>query len=968
MWQNLKTLLIFSCYVSICPIFSYSQVVTADQMEPYFGLPNGTIYRVIEDKRGQIWVCSENGVVKKNSDGIRRFNIELGLQTNDIWDIRLDNRERVWLSSFHSGIQYIENDTVKTLTNSDRYKQLYYSGSSGDTTFFNSNYNGRFNKRLYSVGCKEIREYKPNSKQSKVLCRTSNNVVFYQEPNQPMAIESRSNNKGVEVYDLVSLYLKTAIDNQSTYINRIGDKLVHIGKDKTSILNVEKKEFILLNDGSLIIDRKWSGIKKETKFHSKLVGYLSQTFQFTRITNLFVDSNNNSWITDASGRLYLVREVDLYTKQTTFLNKENFTIVYDIPNTNIKLGSAGMQRFYFINNHNIQPVFNNIDFDFLTDVKINDTAIFIAYGSNISVYPYIIKNNQVILKKPKNYFKGLMEFTFEKFEIASNPNEIIAETGWVTKLENGIAKRTHLFAPGIDPYLDNERITIIKQFENTFIRVSDSGVEFADSGTKKHVRYQTQGITDVQLLGDFILVSSTSKGLCVYNKSSLELTKRHEKARDILHFKQIGNKNYLVQANGVFQFRIARNGEVKVVNRLLITPTKNTIISFNKESCGDFTYILDDRILTIDNEYSLNKKKDSFSKFVVYQNGKELGVEKIKELYGNNLLFKLFQNTPVLEKSFFTHSLTGTTNSYSYSNDPFANYFSLEPGDYKYIVTELIHPLSDISLHSTTFSFRVIAPFNNSILYYFILALTFLVSISIGVYITRKVLIAKSQRELHVKKLELNFLQAQLNPHFLFNALNNLQTLVFLGSMEKVNKFIGDFSDIMRKTLDSSRMEDMSIREEVDFLESYLSLESLRFNDELTWRVVVGPNVSKETKIPSMILQPIVENAVVHAFKGKEFNLKIDIIFDIIDDFIEIQVIDNGVGIKNNIIKEQNLKTSRKSWGMKILKEKIELLNRKDKQFISLEYKSNSLDIEFPGTVVIVKIKKIKDELENGFN
>jgi tetratricopeptide (TPR) repeat protein len=158
------------------------------------------------------------------------------------------------------------------------------------------------------------------------------------------------------------------------------------------------------------------------------------------------------------------------------------------------------------------------------------------------------------------------------------------------------------------------------------------------------------------------------------------------------------------------------------------------------------------------------------------------------------------------------------------------------------------------------------------------------------------------QRKLKGKQqsaeMKQRLLRAQLNPHFLFNSLNSIQRLYVDGKTEIANDFIADFAQLMRDILEKTGRTQISVSEEIDFIEAYLSLEKRRLGDKFDYEIHISDEIRNgDYEIPSFIIQPLVENALLHGILPKSERGKIEVMVEILsNDRLEISVKDNGVG------------------------------------------------------------------------
>ncbi|MGB0367960.1 MAG: tetratricopeptide repeat-containing sensor histidine kinase, partial [Flavobacteriales bacterium] len=146
----------------------------------------------------------------------------------------------------------------------------------------------------------------------------------------------------------------------------------------------------------------------------------------------------------------------------------------------------------------------------------------------------------------------------------------------------------------------------------------------------------------------------------------------------------------------------------------------------------------------------------------------------------------------------------------------------------------------------------------------------------------------------------LKALQSQMNPHFIFNALNSVQDLVLLKDVRSSNKYLGKFSDLIRKILLSSQKQYISLHEEIETLQLYLDLEKLRFGDGFTPEIKhqLPETVLNEQQVPAMFIQPFAENAMKHGLFHKKGDKHLTIAFESKANKLVCTITDNGIGLK----------------------------------------------------------------------
>lgn len=189
--------------------------------------------------------------------------------------------------------------------------------------------------------------------------------------------------------------------------------------------------------------------------------------------------------------------------------------------------------------------------------------------------------------------------------------------------------------------------------------------------------------------------------------------------------------------------------------------------------------------------------------------------------------------------------------------------------------------------------------------------------------------------------LALKSLRTQMNPHFIFNALNSVNSFIASNDERTANKYLSDFSQLMRSVLENSDEDFIPLSKEIELLDLYVKLEHFRFKDKFNYTIHVDEKLQvSEFVIPPMLLQPYVENAVWHGLRYKEEMGQLDIKFEQLDsETVQISIIDDGIGRKKSKALKTDNQKKQKSKGMGNIQKRISILNEmyKDKVDVHVE-------------------------------
>jgi len=204
------------------------------------------------------------------------------------------------------------------------------------------------------------------------------------------------------------------------------------------------------------------------------------------------------------------------------------------------------------------------------------------------------------------------------------------------------------------------------------------------------------------------------------------------------------------------------------------------------------------------------------------------------------------------------------------------------------------------------------------------------------------------------KKISLQSLRREMNPHFIFNSLNSVNQFIAQNKEIEANKYLTSYSSLMRNMMESSSKDFIPLQYEIDHLQKYLELEHLRFSSQFDFIINMDESIDAEAVLaPNMLIQPHLENAIWHGLRYKETKGLLLLSIKNKKSFIEISIDDNGIGIeKSNAIKTQNQKIHQ-SIGLQNIKERTKLLNDLYKVDISFAVINKVND---GGTIVTLKI------------
>ena len=267
-------------------------------------------------------------------------------------------------------------------------------------------------------------------------------------------------------------------------------------------------------------------------------------------------------------------------------------------------------------------------------------------------------------------------------------------------------------------------------------------------------------------------------------------------------------------------------------------------------------------------------------------------------------------------------------------NKGIATFNSLAPGDYEF----LYYGVSALGAYSKPKSIRihVSAPVWERPAYQ--LAAISLIAFTTFVIVKKRIRNIRKEADLHqrIAETEMMALRAQINPHFIFNALNSIKGTILGGDEYEAAKYLDKFSKLIRMVLEYSRQRQITLAQEVEYLQLYLEIESFRF-EGLEYEINCDKSLNlHDVQLPAMLIQPFIENAIKHGLQHKQGRkeLKVNIRLRSQSE-LEVAVYDNGIGRKRSAEINSFRNDKPASHGMEITGSRLKILNLKSENNIN---------------------------------
>ncbi|WP_420574218.1 histidine kinase [Kordia sp.] len=913
-------------------------------------LPSNHVYTILQDIDGFIWFLTDKGMVKYNGFEFKQFTTKEGLPNNDVWNAFITSDNKVWYLSKAAQLGYISNDTVQSFP------------SEISNEIINPIFSSQVKDDVYPTG--PTTSYQLVDKQWKKNLNSHNKMKVFHSKIDYLQLNKSLNSLSVFGKNASS---KATFDATDFILNnkrgQITDSLFFF---------INEKNYHILNLKTLKLHRKYF----KNQLHKENV-------QYGRI-NLV---HNKLQISGKGFVAYLDEEFNIV--DPFFFPKEinaHFGLI-DISNT------VWCATF---NNGVYKIPYNKRDakYSFLGEKVqsldiVEDKLIASVYDKGF--YEYDFKKRKFIQKlETKGYIYGTQS-------IKGNPNIYYLSNGNIYSKNGKDIKLLYDYASSNS--INNDKIRKLLFHEGQLFGMFAFGVNKLNSKTFSIEKaYEQKGMNDILSFNNQLLIATTN-GLKSLKKDTIVSIPYNNELlnKSILSLKKISETQFLINTDG-FGAYIANNNTLQILNETKYLSVQDAFIQENAiwlatnkgvwhyEKIGkDFvlkTTINTNEGTPINNVNTVVVIKDKL--FVATDNGLVSIPKKVKKetLFldvfidkirynsktlseGTEVMYTVDNNVNILVATIdfseenkiqtFNYKLAPIQKNWNSSTTSNISFNNLQPNDYQLIISQ---NGIEKSFHFTikplwwqTIIFRALAGIG--------IAITLLSAVWI---LGRRIQRRKDQKLIQEKELseiKLRALRSQMNPHFVFNSLSAIQYYINENDFEASELYLVKFSRLIRRFFELSKENEITLKEEIKLLENYLEIEKLRFKEKLTYQIIIHEELPiNSTKIPTMLLQPIVENAVNHGIFNKEENGMITLQFIYIDtSTFRVEIIDNGVGYKGT----KNL-TRKKENSSNVLQDRLRILNQSRKWSITHENEEVFPDHKDKGNKAIFIIKKIINE------
>lgn len=929
-----------------------------DELNKY----SNEFYDIIETPNGTKWISSENGLLKYDGRKFEKVRNE-EQKGNTVFNLQIDKKGKLWFNNLYGQFFYVKNDSIQF------YKDFNSVLKGGLSQFIVKGEDIVYlfsSKGIYRSDAETIRKISD----TKVLtsCYTGEKGYFIDNESRIFTIDFST--------DKITQLSQLEIENSSS-------KPVFFVLDTTCFLfaeNRSKGQFLKITDSG----------------HLKINS--PEDIAFERLINVKVVDHKVFVFTYNGTQVYEYKE-DSFVYRNTFFKENKVSHLFKDSEDNywfatLKDGIKVVPNINLLSNN-----FNYESYGYIVGSKAkNDRELIFYTDSGYLLFFDVIKGITKVLKVPTKNILSAIEVDPKKdiVYIGVNNNE-----SFIYDLKKHTFQKTSLFNVAKDIQVVGDKVLYLTYnksvlYTEKYNRIQEDTVDDSRAYTA-HVSKTAQDFFIATASGVYKF-SSGKKKLLQFKNEIFNATSIAETDDGTIWFSGVQNKLYYLKNNEVFNYRFKdfEPKEIKFLkaykNELWIVSEKGLLMIDRSDKFKETLYntrnsgisgsivsleVFKDKIIYTSNKEIFSIKKELLSTkktkipdayfTAVTVLDKEIDISKKIELTHekNNIKF-----------SFNTNAFNNAENiSYKYRLKNYDNtwreieeaersvkYLSIPPGNYVFEVFPFyIDEVARTNNKIVSIEVVVNEPFWKTKGFVFMISVLLVLILYGIVTISNKIKIEKKNREISqllvdkkITALQLENLRSQMNPHFIFNAMNSIQDYIVHNERKLASSYLVKFSRLMRLYLEHSQVSEIFLKEEIETLELYLFLEKIRFETDFEYEILYDKNLlGSDLKIPSLLLQPFIENAIKHGLSNKKGLKKIKVSFQEKDSFFEIMIDDNGVGRQAT----QNKENKYKSFATKATAKRVELLNKNYNKNISVTIVDKHDEFSRPtGTTVIIQI------------
>lgn len=935
------------------------------------GLPSPESYHVIQDSQGYIWISTDNGVVRFNGRTFEHFSIADGMLDNTIFEMFEDEKGRVWLASYSNKICYFNNGKFHPY----EYNHIIEEHCDGwiKSTFYadkdDNLYLGSLQHGMIQIDNKGNHKFEHNTDINRSIGFIIQDDHLLQFGYSSVYAHMDSSKINTNLIMLNGKWIDTLVLSGRRY-----QSSARISKD--IIMLTCEKDLFLINNQEVIYHEKLDHdvISLQTIDSELWVGFLGHgALAYTwnnnklkksrepclvnkSVSSIYKDSEGGFWFSTLEQGVFYTPNIEIQSlTETEGLGFNEALSISGNENNAIYIGHR---------NSYLSIIKDRIVQNLHIDISGSDTPIteivYINFLNEViltSLRPHVFITEDLSIKKKESD----KHITIEACTKLDDSTIVVAGFQGLMKFKKG--EDIQYFYNK----LHHSKLSCMEYFDSMLYVGSIDGLftinpnEMENSGLKKTtIETKINAITSTT---DYLILGTSDHGLILLNKSDTMQVDIKDGLldNDIRSLKYSDKKLYVGTNKGL---NIIEATDTKYLIKNLTT--KDGLLSNRvNDIYADEEHIWiagNNGVNYFQKDLSLDKDSPRLLLQETKINNSIINTSSPQLSYSDNNLKFLFDAISFygMDDIEYRYRLMPNESSFTTTSSNVVSYSNLSHGTYTLEAqTRVQHGKWSPRL---MYEFSIAKPFWLKSWFIVIAIIGFLGVIYLLFrwrvrYVTLKEQ-KRKQIENEILNARLQAIRSQLNPHFTLNSLNSILNYIGNHDVEAATNYLTKFSKLIRGVYMNSRKQSIILSEEIDMLEMYLQLESMRFEGELDYEINVAQDVDVDfERVPPMVIQPIVENAIIHGIRNNHESGKVVIDFKIEDDLLRCVITDNGVGREaaRKIAQEKGVQSS--GTGLDLVKRRLALDDEIDGDVLLIEDVMDGEKVSGSRVTIIIKKK-----------
>lgn len=924
------------------------------------GLPSSEVYYVLQDSRGYIWCATNNGVSRYNGKEFITYTMAQGLTDNTVFRMCEDHKGRIWFGPQNNELCYWYHDSIFQVSAGKKFADILpttgsvisdmYADSS-DNIWVNTSPDGIFvlkSKNLYT----EIESIKPDCNCHVALKAIEGKKVmsawqWFEERNKTIAPKdlvigySKQNRLNFAQFKNV-LPFANGVKGSATYLSDgrllyVYDKHLYLifPDGKTEIKQFENSITCIKEDGNKGL---WIGFVNAGVLHysnGDINSFPEHILDHYSISNIWQDHEGSIWLSSLEHGIFFIPSLsisvypDIPALEDRIISLAVFNDKVIASTYGTKIVEADEFR-KIVPSNNLEKAKGSSTSNRLYSLRIIDDKVYACFGEGFLIMDKFLNNPQKLFYKgtissPKDVVRSDDHKVWEiwgagirqvrgdtTYNVPFRLTCAIAEKG--SALYLGGKKGLYLFdkekftsLASINPLLKNQIIEMKKDSKgNLWIATIGAGVLILKDDKVIQLTKKNGLISDICSA----IEKDEYENIWVGTPQGLSCIMKTGDAVSNWKIKNI-TKNNGLNSNEITKLCAYQNN--------LWVGTMSGISAVN---ISQITKLINPSAVYIQSIKINNTTTDTNQRSLTYDQ--------------NNFKFILegltYTNNPGCH---YRYRLIGHDSCWQETTTDEIGFNNLSPGNYTFQAA-VANTDGIWSKLPVSYNFMIDKPF--WLRWWFILIEIGLLGFAIYLFIRfrERIITKREEEKSRISKLlaeyQMKALQAQMNPHFIFNAMNSIQSFILQNDSGQAYDYLTKFSKLVRFVLISTKENEMTLKQEIEILILYIELEQLRFENAFDFNLHIDQKIDTElVMIPTLLIQPYVENAIWHGLMPlKERKGILDISISVENEMLKIKITDNGLGRERSQLIRKKL--SHKSMGMDINKKRVELFGEGNKE------------------------------------